>query len=116
MAAAAVGKLLGAAKQTVSVAESSSGGIISARLLAVPGASSFFAGGVVCYSSQSKFKLLGVDKTACAPSATAHHAIELADAARAVLGTDWGIGETGVAGEPTLVIHDLTGRVVTQTL
>ena len=38
MAAAAVGKLLGAAKQTVSVAESSSGGIISARLLAVPGA------------------------------------------------------------------------------
>ena len=49
-------------------------------------------------------------------SATAHHAIELADAARAVLGTDWGIGETGVAGEPTLVIHYLTGRVVTQTL
>lgn len=94
-----VAKLLGTVKQTVSVAESSSGGIIAARLLGVPGASSFFAGGVVCYSSQSKFKLLGLDKATCAPSATARHAIELADAARTVLGTDWGIGETGVAGE-----------------
>jgi PncC family amidohydrolase len=98
-AAVTVGKLLAAAKQTVSIAESSSGGAISARLLAVPGASSFFAGGVVCYSSQSKFKLLGLDRTASAPSATKQHAIELADAARTVLGTEWGIGETGVAGE-----------------
>ena len=98
VSARTVGKLLGAAKQTVAIAESSSGGAISARLLAVPGASSFFAGGMVVYSSQSKHTLLGLEKAASSPSATKQHALELAAAARTTLGTDWGVGETGVAG------------------
>lgn len=96
--ASAAGRLLAAARQSVAVAESSSGGAISARLLTVPGASGFFAGGVVCYSSAAKTTLLGLDKQASSPSATTAHAVELAAAARATLSTDWGIGETGVAG------------------
>ena len=96
--ASAAGRLLAAAKQTVAVAESSSGGVISAKLLAVPGASAFFSGGVVCYSSAAKSTLLGLEKQAASPSATTAHAVELAAAARLTLSTDWGIGETGVAG------------------
>ena len=72
-AAAVAAKLLRAAKQTVSVAESSSGGAISARLLAVPGASAYFAGGVVCYSGASKKKLLKFEPKEA--SATKAHAV-----------------------------------------
>ena len=97
VAAAAVGRLLRAAGQKVAVAESSAGGLIAARLLAVPGASKFFESGVVCYTSASKRNLLSIRKDA-ARSATTQHALELADGARLTLGADWGIGETGVAG------------------
>ena len=54
--------------------------------------------GVVCYSSASKRGLLGLAKEESSPSATKQHAVELAAAARDTLGSDWGIGETGVAG------------------
>ena len=114
--AAAAGKLLANLGQKVSVAESSSGGVIAARLLAVPGASKFFEAGVVAYTSDVKRDILKIGapmaKVCCRPahlsscthacvalqSATKQHAIELATAARTTMGTDWGIGETGVAG------------------
>ena len=53
---------------------------------------------MVCYSSASKRGLLGLAKEESSPSATKQHAVELAAAARDTLGSDWGIGETGVAG------------------
>jgi len=87
-------------KQTVAVAESSSGGLICAALLAVPGASSYFKGGGVVYTSQAKTLLVEVSAEAMAAdrAATETHALLLARAARARLGADWGIGETGAAG------------------
>ena len=98
--AADVGALLKEKGQTVAVAESSAGGIISAALLAVPGASAYFKGGGVCYTGDSKQILMAVSDVAMgeARAATKTHALHLARAARERLGADWGIGETGAAG------------------
>ncbi len=95
-----VGALLKEKGQTVAVAESSSGGLLSAALLAVPGASAYFKGGGACYTGDSKQILMGVSSEAMqeARAATETHALHLARAARKRLGADWGIGETGAAG------------------
>ena len=58
--AAELGERLKAANQTVAVAESSTGGLISAVLLAVPGASAYFRGGSVIYTAVSRRELMGV--------------------------------------------------------
>ncbi|MFT5368710.1 MAG: nicotinamide-nucleotide amidase [Candidatus Latescibacterota bacterium] len=94
------GALLKEKGQTVAVAESSSGGVISAALLAVPGASAYFKGGGAVYTSAAKQVLMGVSDEAMAEerAATEVHALHLARAARDRLGADWGIGETGAAG------------------
>jgi len=95
-----VGALLKEKSQTVAVAESSAGGLISAALLAVPGASSYFKGGGAVYTTESKKFLMDVSDEAIAEerAATETHALHLARAAQKRLGTDWGIGETGAAG------------------
>ena len=98
--ALSVGAVLKEKNQTVAVAESSSGGLISASLLAVPGASSYFKGGGVVYTSQSKTILVDVseEEMQANRAATEAHALALARAVRTRLGADWGIGETGAAG------------------
>jgi nicotinamide-nucleotide amidase len=98
--AADVGALLKEKGQTVAVAESSSGGLLSAALLAVPGASAYFRGGGACYTGDAKKILMAVPEEAMkeARAATETHALHLARAARERLGADWGIGETGAAG------------------
>lgn len=83
---------------TVALAETSSGGMMATALLARRGASAYFRGGVVTYSRPSKAALLGLDEKSTKPTATEAHALELADAIRSSLGSDWAIGETGVAG------------------
>jgi PncC family amidohydrolase len=95
-----VGVALAALGQKVAVAESAAGGLVSAALLAVPGASRFFAQGTVVYDKPSKTELLGLtaEEQAAARSATEAHALMLATAARRKAGSDWGVGETGVAG------------------
>ena len=95
-----VGALLVEHGQTVAVAESSSGGLICAALLAVPGASAYFKGGGAVYTSTSKQTLMGVSDAAMAAAraATESHAQHLAQAARGRLEAVWGIGETGAAG------------------
>jgi PncC family amidohydrolase len=97
---AEVGKLLKDRKQTVAVAESSTGGLISAALLAVPGASNYFRAGGVVYTRQAWEKLLnssiksvGGDKPLSEKTA-----LHLANTVRNQLETDWGIGEIGAAG------------------
>lgn len=86
--------------ESVSVAESSTGGLISAALLALPGASAYFRGGTVVYTREAKQALAGVTDAdiAAARAATETHAVRLARAIRERLGTDWAVGETGAAG------------------
>ncbi len=86
--------------ETVAVAESSTGGLIAAALLAVPGASAYFLGGAVAYTRAAKERLVGVtaDDIARARASTEEHALVLARRARLALGATWGIGETGAAG------------------
>ena len=98
--AADVGALLKERNQTVAVAESSAGGLISAALLAVPGASAYFKGGGTVYTGAAKQILIGVSDAAMAEAraATQTHALHLARAARLRLDADWGIGESGASG------------------
>jgi nicotinamide-nucleotide amidase len=94
------GQLLVERHQTIAVAESSAAGLISAALLSVPGASAYFIGGVVVYTRTSRTGLLDIPESALEgirPSTEAY-ALLLARSARARLGTDWAIGETGATG------------------
>jgi nicotinamide-nucleotide amidase len=98
--AARAGELLRQRGETIAVAESSAGGLISAALLAVPGASSYFVGGASVYTTLAKQELVGVNEAEFAldRAATETHALVLARAVRRRLNTTWGLGETGAAG------------------
>ncbi len=90
-------KLLLASGQTVSVAESSCGGLISAALVAVPGASAFYVGGGIVYTAQGGKALLP-QRPRGMQSATQDFALFEARSIREKMGTVWGIGETGASG------------------
>jgi len=81
--------------QSLAVAESVTGGLVGARLTAVPGASDVFRGAVVAYQSDLKFTLLDVPE---GPVVTAEAAQAMAEGARRRLGADIGLATTGVAG------------------
>ena len=86
--------------ETIAVAESSAGGLISAALLAVPGASAYFLGGAVVYTRKARAEQLGIHESELAgirPS-TEPYALLLARAARARLATTWALAETGATG------------------
>lgn len=89
--------LLIANGQTVAVAESSCGGLISAALVAVPGASAFYIGGGVIYTAQGG-KVLLPPRPKGMQSATQDFALFEARSIRERMGTTWGIGETGASG------------------
>jgi nicotinamide-nucleotide amidase len=87
--------------ETVAVAEGSCGGLISASLLAVPGASAYFVGGAVVYTRQASRAFMadaGVDHPPNMRGATEDFARYLARSARVRLDTTWGVGEGGAAG------------------
>ncbi len=97
---------------TVAVAEGAAGGLISAALLAVPGASKYYVGGSVIYTRTAKEGLLGdvLETPKGIRGATEQWATWLATAARTRLGTTWGIGEGGAAGPDRVTTrHLLTG-------
>src|SRR5438270_2747220 len=87
-------------KEPIAVAESSAGGLISAALLAVPGASAYFLGGGVIYTQAARRALLHVPDEAVAAtrSSTEAYALIKARAIRQLLGTTWGLAETGATG------------------
>jgi nicotinamide-nucleotide amidase len=87
--------LLRARGLRLGLAESVTGGLVAARLTAVPGASDVFRGCVVGYASEVKYDLLGVPE---GPVVTAEAAAEMAVGARRALGADIGLALTGVAG------------------
>ena len=94
------GALLKARNETVSVGESSAGGLISAALLAVPGASAYFLGGTVLYTRQSWHVLQDFDASVFsgAQPATEANALVRAKLMRDRFKVTWAIGETGAAG------------------
>jgi nicotinamide-nucleotide amidase len=125
---AVVGALLREQGVTVAAAESCTGGLLAARLTAVPGSSDYVLGGIVAYANEAKVALAGVP----AELLRAHGAVSepvaraLAAGARQRLGSDWGIGITGVAGpgggsegKPVGTVHHAIagpGGVVTHRL
>ncbi len=91
----AVAALLVERGLTLGVAESLTGGLIAARLVDVPGASTWFRGGVVAYDAAVKYSVLGLPH---GPVVTEEAAVAMAQGARRVLGAEIGLGVTGVAG------------------
>ena len=98
--AESVAALLKQRKETIAVSESSTGGLITASLLAVPGASAYCLGGVVLYTRQAWHALRDVDESLlkAARSATEENALLRAQVARERFQAHWGLGETGAAG------------------
>ena len=99
-AAAKLGALLMARHETVVVAESSTGGLVSAALLSVPGASAYFLGGAVIYTRAARAALLGIPDQAMTGMrpATEAYARLLARTARERMSANWALAETGASG------------------
>jgi PncC family amidohydrolase len=87
-------------RETIGIAESSSGGLISSALLAIPGASTYYLGGAVVYTLQSRRALLDLPDSAFSGlrGLTEQLALVLARGARQRFATTWAISEVGAAG------------------
>jgi nicotinamide-nucleotide amidase len=97
---AVVGRMLTERGETVSTAESCTGGLLASRITDVAGSSAYFMGGAVCYTAASKTALAGVDPAMIATHGEVSEevAIALARGVRERFGTTYGIGVTGIAG------------------
>jgi len=124
--AAAVGVRLKERRETIAVSESSTGGLISASLLALPGASAYFLGGAVVYTHRARVALLGITDEAMAGmrSASEPYAALAAQTVRERHRATWGLAETGAtgptgnrygdpAGHSCIAIAGPTARVIT---
>ena len=95
-----ISELLWEKEKTLATAESCTGGRIAEAVIAVPGASKYFKGGIICYVNEVKERLLGVshdlleEKTAVCEEV----AVEMVKGACATLDTDYAIAATGFAG------------------
>lgn len=98
--AAELGELLVARGEKVAVSETTAGGLISARMLSVPGASRWFDGGIVPYAGAQRWEQLGLDREI----AREHGAVSpqwvaaTAEGLRRALGPAWAVAESGIAG------------------
>ncbi|WP_211304923.1 CinA family protein [Streptomyces albireticuli] len=99
-AAAAVLRALADGGRTVAAAESLTGGLVAAELTAVPGASRSVRGSVTAYATEVKREVLGVDGGLLATRGAVDGEVagQMARGVRALLGADWGVATTGVAG------------------
>jgi nicotinamide-nucleotide amidase len=95
-----VARVLTENRATVAVAESCTGGLLAERLTKIPGSSSYFLGGVVCYSNELKTSLVGVPQSLLEAkgAVSSEVALALADGIRKRTGATLGVGVTGVAG------------------
>ncbi len=99
-----IAALLKERRETLAVAESSTGGLISAALLAVSGASAYFIGGAVIYTKVSRAALLGITdaemtgKNGILRASTEAYALLVAQRIRERNASTWGLGETGATG------------------
>ncbi|AJC55590.1 nicotinamide-nucleotide amidohydrolase family protein [Streptomyces sp. 769] len=99
-AAAGALEVLAGRGQSLAVAESLTGGLVAGELTAVPGASRVVRGAVTAYATDVKRELLGVDGALLAARGAVDGEVarQMARGVRRVLGADWGIATTGVAG------------------
>jgi len=96
-----IGARLKARGETVAIAESSTGGLVSAALLSVGGASAYFRGGSVIYTAYARSGFLDIPNPLPPPierASTEPYALLLADTVRVRLSATWGLGETGATG------------------
>jgi nicotinamide-nucleotide amidase len=96
-----IGARLKARGETIAIAESSTGGLISAALLSVGGASVYFRGGSVIYTAYARSGFLEIPNPLPAPierASTEPYALLLANTVCARLDATWGLGETGATG------------------
>jgi PncC family amidohydrolase len=95
-----IAEQLKARHETIAIAESSTGGLMSAALLAVPGASAYFIGGAVPYTMTARTALLGIVEADMEGfrAASEPYARLLAERVRERHEADWGLGEAGAAG------------------
>ena len=98
--AAVAGERLKASGGSIGVSESSCGGLISAALVAVPGASAYYLGGGVIYTAASREGLLTIGPEAMEGmrASTEPYALLNARTIRETLGATWGLAETGASG------------------
>lgn len=102
-------KLLREKGMTFSAAESCTGGDVARRFTDMPGASAFFKGGVVTYTNEAKAKLLGIDPALIEEKGAVSYEVAkaMAENVRALLGTDIGVGVTGLAGPDGDGVHEV---------
>jgi PncC family amidohydrolase len=95
-----VAALLRSRGDTVAVCESSAGGLVSAALLAIPGASAYYLGGGVVYTRDARRLLLDVpdDEVRHLVPLSLDYVTRCAAAIRGKLGATWGVAEIGTAG------------------
>jgi nicotinamide-nucleotide amidase len=95
-----VGRQLAQKQATISVAESCTGGLLSARLTSIPGSSRYFMSGMVTYSNQSKIDLAGIPPLLLDMQGAVSEEVArgLAECVREKTGTTIGVGVTGIAG------------------
>lgn len=97
---AVVGRMLAERRLTLATAESCTGGLIGARLTAVPGSSRYYRGGVVAYANEAKRDLLGVPEALLSEHGAVSAPVvrAMAEGARARLGADLALATTGISG------------------
>jgi nicotinamide-nucleotide amidase len=113
-------------RETIVVAESSTGGLISAALLGIAGASSYFLGGAVVYTQTARRRLLDIPDSAMSGlrASTEAYALLLARTARERFAASWALAETGAtgptgnrygdaAGHTCIAVAGLTERAIT---
>ena len=100
--ARSIGTMLKERKETVTVAEGSAGGLISATLLSIPGASAYYLGGAVIYTFKANKAIFegAIPTPEGMRGATEVFAQYLARSASVKIGSTWALGEAGAAGPP----------------
>lgn len=96
----AVGRELKARNETLSLAESCTGGLLGHRITSISGSSAYFSGGCITYSNPAKVDLLGVEEKTLAQFGAVSEpvAVQMAEGARTRFGSDWALSITGIAG------------------
>lgn len=95
-----IGDILTERKQTLSIAESCTGGMISSKIVNIPGSSNYYEGGVCVYSNIEKIKILNIKEETLKKygAVSKETAMEMAEGIRSLMGTDFSLSTTGIAG------------------